>query len=216
MVTVTSMAKRLKRILGAAAAAGITIRVVHITLMDGWDDVVYQYKKSIKMALGVVKPIPADQRPTVVVLGTGWGALSFIRHLDHDAVNVKVCSSVAYASSVVQLHSSFIYYLRSLAYLCSLTFYFHRSFLLGLSSSTPLCWLARQQAPLATAPSWNLSDGTATTLIMLIALLVLLLVVVAWPQQASNTSKRSVYPSTSKARRCVAARMRPPTHPHLT
>lgn len=87
------LSRRLPRYLGAAAAAGITLRIVHITLMDEWDDTLYQSKKSVKKALGLVKPIPVDKRPTVVVLGTGWGALSFIRHLDHDAVNVKVCCS---------------------------------------------------------------------------------------------------------------------------
>jgi hypothetical protein len=86
----TGMMKRMKRTLGVAAVVGATARVVHITLLDGWDDTWYHTKKSVKMTLGLVKPVPVHQRPTVVVLGTGWGALSFVRHLDHDAVNVKV------------------------------------------------------------------------------------------------------------------------------
>jgi len=77
-----------------AAAAGLAAKAALLTASDDWDDVAYAARalprRALTAALGAAPP--ATRKPRVVVLGSGWGALSFIRKLDQDAVDLTIVS----------------------------------------------------------------------------------------------------------------------------
>lgn len=77
-----------KRITGLAVT-GVAAKAVHLTITDEWADVLSYPERQIKK---FVSKAGKDQKPHVVVLGTGWGALSFLRHIDRDEMRVTVIS----------------------------------------------------------------------------------------------------------------------------
>jgi hypothetical protein len=89
-----------KRAVTILVAGGATLKAVHITLNDDWDSVLYSLKKSYKTLfdfdiLKDVKPNYDKQKsklPKVVILGTGWGAMSFLQNLDQDDVEITIVS----------------------------------------------------------------------------------------------------------------------------
>jgi hypothetical protein len=79
-------------VLVAGAAA---LKALHITLNDDWDSVLYTLKKSYKTLLVFDASKHAKQNsklPKVVILGTGWGAMSFLQNLDQDDVDITIVS----------------------------------------------------------------------------------------------------------------------------
>lgn len=76
---------------------GLTVgagAVVKLTLADDWDIAIYRSKKflaSLAMKGHDTKP-ESRVKPKVVVLGTGWGALSFIRNLDDEDIDLTIVS----------------------------------------------------------------------------------------------------------------------------
>jgi hypothetical protein len=70
---------------GVTAVAGIAT-AVFITANDDWPLLAYKAKKVV----GLTKSSTDGQpRKKVVVLGTGWGALSLIQQLDQDKVRSR-------------------------------------------------------------------------------------------------------------------------------
>jgi NADH:ubiquinone reductase (non-electrogenic) len=67
----------------AVAAAG---KALILTMSDDWDDVFYSARKAVTFHS------PPARKPRVVVLGSGWGALSFIRKLDQAEVDLTIVS----------------------------------------------------------------------------------------------------------------------------
>lgn len=90
-------ARRASLALFSAAALG---KAALTTLNDDWDDVAYAAsrlpQRALALALGPASSSSsspsARRKPRVVVLGSGWGALSFIRKLDQDAVDLTIVS----------------------------------------------------------------------------------------------------------------------------
>lgn len=88
----------MQRVVKVAAIAGSTALVgksAYIILSDEWSEVKYDIKKFYKnMFLDSVEKRHHEerQRPKVVVLGSGWAALSFIQHLDKDEIDLTVVS----------------------------------------------------------------------------------------------------------------------------
>jgi hypothetical protein len=76
-------------------AGGAALKAVHITLNDDWDSVLYSLKKCYRSLLGytVLKDVKQSSKlPKVVILGTGWGAMSFLQNLDQDDVDITIVS----------------------------------------------------------------------------------------------------------------------------
>jgi len=75
----------------AVLAAGIGVKSVFVILNDEVSEVKYDmkklYQRQFKRSLE-----EKVVRPKVVVLGSGWAALSFIQHLDKDQVDLTVVS----------------------------------------------------------------------------------------------------------------------------
>jgi hypothetical protein len=84
---------------GIVLGGSILAKTAHITLSDEWADVWYSVRKNtIGLNITAVARIPSHEhlnthhKQRVVVLGTGWGAVNFIRHLDPENVHVTVVS----------------------------------------------------------------------------------------------------------------------------
>lgn len=58
-----------------------------ITLHDDWSEIQYSLNKYLKRSTPL-----KGQKQKVVVLGTGWGALSCIQKLDKDMVDLTIIS----------------------------------------------------------------------------------------------------------------------------
>lgn len=90
----------IKKAVTVLVAGGATLKAVHITLNDDWDSVLYSLKKSYKTLFDFdimkdVKPNYEKDKtklPKVVILGTGWGAMSFLQNLDQDDVDITIIS----------------------------------------------------------------------------------------------------------------------------
>lgn len=78
---------RFRYALGAAAAAAAAKAAV-LTLNDDWDDVLYSVGKLPGRLFGA----GPKRKPRVVVLGSGWGALTFIQKLDQEEVDLTIVS----------------------------------------------------------------------------------------------------------------------------
>jgi NADH:ubiquinone reductase (non-electrogenic) len=68
-----------------------------MTIKDELDIMTYSLRKKLKKFLFNMRPkhdsgIEATVKPNVVILGTGWGALSFLHYLDQDDFNVTIVS----------------------------------------------------------------------------------------------------------------------------
>jgi len=90
---------RVRRTALYAVGAALSFKGLLLTANDDWDDVIYPLKKRLLPTPGGMGAggggatgTAAPRRPRVVVLGTGWGALSFIQKLDTDAVDLTVVS----------------------------------------------------------------------------------------------------------------------------
>ena len=73
---------------GIAATVIVGTEAVIIFSNDEWEERVYFFKK--KFGMIECKEVPRKRK--VVILGTGWAALSFIQHLDQDKIDLKVIS----------------------------------------------------------------------------------------------------------------------------
>lgn len=72
------------RVSAALAGAGVAIKGVQLSI--DWEDTIYDVKKYCGMIS------KSKNKPKIVVLGSGWAALSFIQHLDKDEVDLKIIS----------------------------------------------------------------------------------------------------------------------------
>jgi NADH:ubiquinone reductase (non-electrogenic) len=90
------MAKTLKQValgaIGVCTLAG-TLKIAKITSDDDWELVRYKAKKMLTFGGGKKTK---QQKPKVVVLGTGWGSISFIHQLDLDEVDLTIVSPRSY------------------------------------------------------------------------------------------------------------------------
>lgn len=78
----------LRRLAVAGTVTGASLWAADVTANDEWDDV---WGSLTRTRLG--RPRPNEPpRPKVVVLGTGWGACTFLRKLHTDKVDVTVVS----------------------------------------------------------------------------------------------------------------------------
>ena len=76
------------------------VKAAQITVNDDWDSIVYVMKKTFNKSLefNTMRDVRInfdDRRvklPKVVILGTGWGAMSFLQSLDQDEVDITVIS----------------------------------------------------------------------------------------------------------------------------
>lgn len=68
-------------------AAG-TISLVHLAINDDLDDIPYKLKKPFRSFTAKDE----GQKKKIVILGSGWGALSFVRKFDDSLYDVKVVS----------------------------------------------------------------------------------------------------------------------------
>ena len=75
-------------------AGGAALKAFHITVNDDWDSVLYSLKKSSRTLFGfsTLKDAKQTKLPKVVILGTGWGAMSFLQNLDQDDVDITIVS----------------------------------------------------------------------------------------------------------------------------
>ncbi len=90
--------KWLRRAAFVFVGAG-ALKAAHVTLAEEWEEVGYLFRKHIFGRRNTaITRIPSNditaerRKQRVVVLGTGWGALSFIRHLDPENIDVIVVS----------------------------------------------------------------------------------------------------------------------------
>ena len=86
---------------GAVIVVGCAVvKAAQITVNDDWDGIAYIIKKTLKKSfesntMRDVRINLNDERvkvPKVVILGTGWGAMSFLQSLDQDEVDITVIS----------------------------------------------------------------------------------------------------------------------------
>lgn len=59
-----------------------------LSINDDWDNITYYFKKNFQ--INNIKNIEA--KPKVVILGSGWAALSCIQKLDQDKVDLVIVS----------------------------------------------------------------------------------------------------------------------------
>ena len=79
-----------RKVLKFAVIGGVVLgstTAIYITLTGEWDETFRNVKRKI-----YTKPLKKGEKPKVVVLGSGWGALSFIQQLDEDSVDLTVIS----------------------------------------------------------------------------------------------------------------------------
>ena len=79
-----------RKVLKFALIGGVVLgstTAIYITLTGEWDETFRNIKRKI-----YTKPLKKGEKPKVVVLGSGWGALSFIQQLDEDSVDLTVIS----------------------------------------------------------------------------------------------------------------------------
>ena len=90
---------RTSLLIGSVAA----VKAAIITINDEWDVVQYDAKKKIRAVeswIGTnITPQPL-RKPKVIVVGTGWGALSFLQYLDQDDVAGTAVGTVSNQSIV--------------------------------------------------------------------------------------------------------------------
>jgi hypothetical protein len=90
------MSIRWKRHLSGAAAVGVLAKALQITAADDWEDALsYPERKWSIFVKNRLSGKPGDPKrdiPHVVVLGSGWGAMSFVRHIDPAEMRVTVVS----------------------------------------------------------------------------------------------------------------------------
>jgi hypothetical protein len=87
---------------GAVVVTGAAVfKAINITINDDWDSVSYSIKKSLKetFVFDIMKDVKPNyqsqkvsQLPKVVILGTGWGAMSFLQNLDQDNLDITIVS----------------------------------------------------------------------------------------------------------------------------
>ena len=79
--------------LGAIVTAAGGLKAAQISANDDWDLVAMRARK---IFMGKKRPDSAAKRAKVVVLGSGWGAISFIQQLDLDQVDLTIVSPRSY------------------------------------------------------------------------------------------------------------------------
>ena len=89
---------------GAAVVTGAAaLKAINITINDDWDSVLYSTKKTLRetFVFDIMKDVrpnynsksqEASKLPKVVILGTGWGAMSFLQNLDQDNLDITIVS----------------------------------------------------------------------------------------------------------------------------
>ena len=79
-----SFSKYLFRTVGIVSVGYIGYKGINVIINDEFSDIKYNIKR--KYVASINKESNTSPKPKVVVLGTGWGALSFIQHIDKDKV----------------------------------------------------------------------------------------------------------------------------------
>jgi len=80
---------------GALVGVAGAMKAIHMTAEDEWDTLWYALRKkkdAVTTWLGTNVTTRPPTKPKVVVLGTGWGALSFLQHLDEDDITLTIVS----------------------------------------------------------------------------------------------------------------------------
>jgi shikimate 5-dehydrogenase len=77
----------LKYLGGSVAILGIGKGLL-LSINGDWDNITYDIKKNFQ--INNIKNI--DKKPKVVILGSGWAALSCIQKLDQDKVDLVIVS----------------------------------------------------------------------------------------------------------------------------
>lgn len=80
-----SRAGKWKVLAGLVGVVGVGAYVVDLTLNDDWDTALDRFRSRLSEE-------ERKKRPTLVILGAGWGALSMLRKLQTDKFNVIVIS----------------------------------------------------------------------------------------------------------------------------
>lgn len=86
------MSGRWKRHLLGGGVVVAALKAAHIFATDDWEDVISYPTRRWKKVLRNWSGQPKPHIPHVVVLGTGWGALSFLRHVDPEDMRVTIVS----------------------------------------------------------------------------------------------------------------------------
>lgn len=81
------MAKKITKLLGITSIALITAKSLSIISGDEFVDYKYFFEKKILQLHSA--PI---KKPKVIILGTGWGALSFLSAVDKDNLDITIIS----------------------------------------------------------------------------------------------------------------------------
>jgi hypothetical protein len=95
------LSRAVKRNMGILVVGGCIGKAIQITFNDEWDSLEYSLRKQLKNSVSDImssmKPkhdsgIEETVKPKIVILGTGWGALSFLQYLDQDDMNITIVS----------------------------------------------------------------------------------------------------------------------------
>jgi NADH dehydrogenase FAD-containing subunit len=95
----------LKRLTAVSAGGYIAYNAFLVAAQDDWDSVRYQLKKLTLLKVIEKTLVPPSyrypkkvnkDRKKVVVLGSGWGAMSFLQQVDYDKVEVTIVSPRPY------------------------------------------------------------------------------------------------------------------------
>lgn len=81
-------ARRAAKVTGVVGVVGGTAALANLYVNDDIDDLKYSVRQRSRRFWGT----PLGERKKVVVLGTGWGALSFVKKLDPELYDVTVVS----------------------------------------------------------------------------------------------------------------------------
>jgi NADH:ubiquinone reductase (non-electrogenic) len=80
-----------KKLVITTVAVTVTTKAILITSNDEWGDLSYQLTTGLFQ-----RSLPPEQKTKVVILGTGWAALSCLQKLDSKKVDVKIISPRSY------------------------------------------------------------------------------------------------------------------------
>jgi hypothetical protein len=95
------LSSTMKRGAAVVVTGAVVVKVLNITINDDWDSVSYSIKKSFRetFVFDIMKDVKPNyqsqkvtQLPKVVILGTGWGAMSFLQNLDQDNLDITIVS----------------------------------------------------------------------------------------------------------------------------
>lgn len=101
-----SLAAKMRRnkgtVVTGVSVSIIALKSLELTVNDDWDTFKYSLDKRIKnkdYGLFVDSSIKKNEEktlPKVVILGTGWGSLSFLQSLDQQEMDITIISPRSY------------------------------------------------------------------------------------------------------------------------